>query len=251
MATYDALRDRALAQVSCLGQTEAQAVAQQALEEAMKFAAFHVRIPSLIASATATAPANPTLESSAIAITGGAGTFGVTAGVFQAPDRLYIKKDSTITDIGTPYEFLEYHHFQDLKSIPAALRVGIFNPAALDERPNFAWTITPTDKVWAFPVSQNNVLTLVYRKVPAAYVGGNTPEILPMFDYILVNGAVLALKEWLREPTQVITWWDMFEQQLMKDVQRYDLFLNSQRKRSHLKIHRSYKTKYRYGRYTA
>ena len=221
-----------------VGQTDLQTVAQAALEEAMKFVAFHVRVPSLIASATATAPASPELEANAIAI--GVGGFAVSS-TFQCPDRLYIKKDSSVADIGTPYEFLEYHHFQDLKSIPGATRRDIFNPAALDERPQYSYTITPSDKIWAYPIAEDNLLTLVYRKVPAAYSGAASPEILAMFDYILVNGAVIALKEFLREPTEITTLWGLFEQGLKADVERYDLFLNGQRKRSHLKIHRSYR----------
>ena len=241
MATYQALRDRALSQVSCTGQSEAQTVAEVALEEAMKFAAFHVRIPSLIASATATAPASPELEANAISLTGGAGTFQITSGVYQAPDRLYVKKDSSATGPGTPYRFYEYHHFLDLKSIPAGTRVGIMEPGTIDERDDYSYTINPSDKLWANPLTQGNVLTLYYRKSPAAYSAAVTPEILPLFDYILVNAAVLALKEWLREPAELTTLWALFEQGLMTDVHRYDLFLNAQRKRSHLQIHRSYR----------
>lgn len=238
MATYEELRDRALRQVSCLGQSEAQSVAQTALEEAMKFVAFHVRVPSLIASATATAPANPMLESSAITI--GLGGFNVAA-TYQCPDRLYIKKDSSTVDIGIPYDFLEYHIFQDLKAIPCGTRVGIFEPSTIDERPTYCYTITPDNKLWATPSAEGNVLTLFFRKSPAAYSALVVPEILPLFDYILVNGAVIALKEWLREPEQITTLWSLFEEGLATDVQRYISFLNSQRKRTQLKIHRSYR----------
>lgn len=239
MATYEALRDRALAQVGLTGQTEAQTVAQTALEEAMKFVAFYVRVPSLIASATATAPADAELESNAITL--GASGFNISA-AYQCPDRLYVKKDSAEVNIGTPYEFLEYHHFQDLKSVPMGARPGIFDLGNYDERPRYCYTITPSSKVWAQPLSEDNVLTLVYRVSPAAYSGAATPEILGLFDYILVNAAVIALKEFLREPAEITTLWSLFEAGLMKDVQRYDLFLNSQRKRSHFRIHRSYRT---------
>lgn len=243
MTTYSVLRDRALAQVDCVGQTEAQTIAQAALEEAMKFVAFHVRIPSLIASATATAPASPELETNAIAIEGGAGTFGVTSGVYQCPDRLYIKQSSSALSPGTPYEYYEYHHFLDLKTIPGGDRIGILEPGNIDERARFSWTITPTGKVWAQPLSASNVLTLYYRKSPAAYSTNVAPELLPLFDYILVNGAVVALKEFLREPADIVHYWELFEVHLRKDVDRYDLFLNSQRKRGSFRIHRSYRTR--------
>lgn len=238
MTTYSALRDRALSQVSCTGQTEAESLAATALEEAMKFVAFHVRIPSLIAEAAATAPANPMLEASAITL--GASGFNIAA-TYQAPDRLYVKNSSASTERGPAYEFLEFNHFLDLKNIPNSNRAGIFTPATYDERPYLVYTITPTDKIWATPLAAGNVLSFFYRKSPAAYSALVAPEILPMFDYILVNGAVVALKEWLREPDSITTWWTLFEQALTKDVQRYDLFLNGQRKRSHLQIHRSYR----------
>lgn len=241
MATYEALRDRALSQVGCLGQTEAQTVAQIALEEAMKFTAFHVRVPSLIASATATAPASPELEANAITL--GALGFNVSS-TYQCPDRLFVKNDSSVVGYGTPYNYLEYHHFIDLKSLPAGVRVGVMTPGTIDERPNFPWTITPTDKVWAEPLAEGNVLTLFYRKNPAAYSGASTPEILARYDYILVNGAVLALKEYLREPDAITTLWTLFENEatgIIKDCRQYDRDINGARKRSHLKIHRSYR----------
>jgi hypothetical protein len=241
MSTYSTLRDRALDQVGCTGQTEAQTIAQVALEEAMKFVAFHVRIPSLVASATATAPSDPQLEASAIALTGGAGTFGISTGVFQCPDTLWVKKDSSTVGYGTPYEFYEYNTFLALKAIPSGRRIGVLDNGFADERADFSWTITPTDKVWSEELVEDNVLTLFYRKSPAAYSGAATPEITPLFDYILVNAAVLALKEWLREPAELTTMWGLFEQGLMADVQRYDSFINGRRKRSHLRIHRSYR----------
>lgn len=246
MSTYTVLRDRALGQVNLGGGTEAQAIAQTALEEAMKYVAFHVRIPSLISKATATAPANATLEASAISLTGGAGTFGISANTYQTPDRLYIKAASSTEGYGVPYEYLEYHHFIDLKSIPSASRVGILDPSTSDERPDFAWTITPAGAVWAYPVKENNVLTLFYRIAPAAYSGAATPEIQPLYDYILVNGAVIALKEYLREPDKITNLWSLFDDEndgIIKDVRRYDLAINGARKRSHLKVHRSYRTR--------
>jgi len=241
MATYQELRDRALNQVGCLGQSEAQTVAQIAMEEAMKFVAFHIRVPSLIAKATATAPASPNLEANAISLEGGAGTFQIPPGVYQAPDRLFVKRTSTTEDYGTPHEYIEYHHFLDLKAIVTGPRVSLYAPALGDERPDFSWTITPDNKVWCSPISEGNVITLFYRKNPAAYSGAATPEILPRFDYILVNAAVLALKEWLREPEALTTLWTLFQNGISDDVKQYDSELQGQRRRSHLRIHRSYR----------
>jgi hypothetical protein len=91
------------------------------------------------------------------------------------------------------------------------------------------------------PLKEGNYLTLYYRITPAAYSGAATPEILPLFDHILCNGAELALKEWLREPDRVINMWQLFEANLMSDIQRYNEFNAGQRRRTHLKIHKSYR----------
>lgn len=240
--TYADLRDRALNQVGCLGQIEAQTVAQIALEEAMKYVAFHLPMPSLISSATATAPASPELEANAIALTGGGGTFGIGAGVYQAPQALYVKNDSSVVEYGTPYEYVPYHEFLALKAIPAGMRIGIMTPGTIDERPQYCWTVTPNNKVWVQPLAEDNVITLFYRKAPAAYSGSASPEIYPaQYDYILVNAAVAALKEWLREPETITTFWNMFDRVLADDMKKLDTEFHGMRKRTVLKIHRSYR----------
>lgn len=237
MATYEQLRDRALNRVGCLGQTEAQLVAQQALEEAMKFVAHRVRVPSLIAKATFTAAASPELEANAIPL--GVSGFNIAA-TYQAPDRLYVKKDSATENYGTPYDFLEYHYFIDLKSIPGGARTGILVPGMIDERPQFSYTQTPDSTIWIQPLTVGNVVTFFFRKAPAAYSGASTPEILGLFDYILVDGAELILKEWLREPDTLSTTSQILEA-LTPSIHEYDEKINGQRYRSGLKIHRSYR----------
>ena len=241
MSTYQTLRDRALSRVNCVGATEAQTIAQAALEECMRFVAFHVRIASLIAKATATAPASPQLEANAITLdTGG---FNVLS-TFQTPDRVYSKKDSSTTGYGTPYEFREYHHFLDLQSQPMAARQGIFYPAFYDERPQYCYTITPDSKIWLAPVVVNNVITLFYRKTPAAYANQGVPEIHTLFEHILTTGAELALKEWLREPDAIISMWQLFDSNLMTQIEENDRQINGGRKRRQLKIHKSYRINY-------
>lgn len=239
MATYETLRDRALSRVGQTGQTEAQLVAQAALEEAMRFVAFHVRILSLIGSATATAPANASDESSAITL--GSGGFNITS-TYQTPDRLYVKNNSSADNYGTPYEFREYPHFIDLQSISSSSRSNILTPTFDDERPNFCYTETPSGKIWAQPLDENNVLTLFYRKSPAAYSASGTPEIHTLFDHILVNGAEMVLKEWLREPESITSMWSLFES-LLPQIEEYDKQINSGRKRRQIKIHRSYRVR--------
>ena len=238
MSTYSALRDRALARVNCVGQSEAETLAAAALEEAMRFVSFHVRVPSLIASATATAPADPTLEANAITL--GALGFNISS-TFQVPDRLFVKKDSGTVGYGTPYEFREYHHFLDLQAIPSASRDNILYPAYNSEIPQFCYTITPDSKVWCNALTVDNVLTLFYKKTPAAYAANGVPEINILFDHILTTAAELVLKEWLREPDIIVSMWDLFSTHLLSSIEEYDRQLNSGRKRRQIKIHRSYR----------
>ena len=239
MATYNQLRDEVLRRCGALGEVEAQDVVQAALVACMRFVSFHVRIPSLIGSATATAPASPTLEANAIPLytTG----FTIPAGQFQVPDRLYVKKDSSTEGQGTPFDFREYHHFLDELNAPRSERVQIFAPGTLNELPRFPYTITPSNKLWALNIVEDNVLTLYYRKVPADYSPDSSPEITPLFDHILTSGAELALKEFLKEPAALTHLWQLFTDGLMPQIESYDSHINGSRKRRTFKIHRSYR----------
>lgn len=238
MTTYLELRDEALARVSCTGQTLAQGVAQNALKEAMKFVAFHVRVLSLISKATFTVVSTaPTLEANAIPI--GVSGFAASA-TFQCVDRLYIAKDAAAKTPGLPYDFYEYHNFLDLNNIPDNIRWGLNSTTGTELSPR-PYTLTPSNSIWTTNIATGNVATLFYRVSPAAYADGTTPEINPLFTSILVSAAEIALKEWLREPEQMTHLWALFEAALMPDIQRYDNFVTGGRKRSHVKIHRSYR----------
>lgn len=236
MATYQTLRDEALALVGGEGQLDLQSVAEKALYQCMKWVAFHVRVPSLTSSATATAPADAHLEDNAITL--GASGFNVSS-TFQCVDRLYVKNDSTTEGKGIPYDYYEYHHFLDLINIPGGYRE--YADSTWDEAAEFRFTITPSNKLWAQPLSEGNVLTLFFRIEPAAYNGSGTPEILPLFNHILVEGAVLVLKEWLREPAEIMTMWNLFENGLKAQREEYDRQINGTRKRTSLRMHRSYR----------
>lgn len=236
MATYQALRDEALSLVGGEGQEDLQDVAEKALYQCMKWVAFHVRILNLIGSATATAPADAHLEDNAITL--GVGGFNVTS-TFQCVDRLYVKHDSSTEGKGVPYDYLEYHHFLDLLNVPGGYRE--LADVTWDEAPEFRFTVTPSGKLWAQPLIEGNVLTLFFKKEPAAYADNGTPEILPLFNHILVEGAVLVLKEWLREPAEIMTMWNLFDNGLKSQREEYDRQINGARKRTSLRMHRSYR----------
>lgn len=237
MTTYATLRDSALKQCGAYGESEMSELAEIALAECMKFVSFHIRVPALVGSATATAPASPELESNALSI---ASDFSIAD--FRTPDRLFVKKNSSAVELGTPYEFLEYDTTLDLLYSPSS-RYGIVRDLDEygDDIPDRWYTITPSNKIWARPLSQGNVLTFFYRKEPAAFSGAGTPEINPQFDWILTKGAVLAIKEAQREPDRIMSMWDLFTNGLEADLDRYDSFLNGRRKRDEIRIHKSHR----------
>ena len=212
-------------------------LAEIALAECVKFVSFHIRVAALVGSATATAPASPELESNALSITT---DFSISD--FRTPDRLFVKQNSSSVEKGAPYEFLEYDTALDLLYSPSS-RFGITRDSDSygDDIPERWYTITPSNKIWARPLSEGNVLTFFYRKEPAAFVAGNTPEINPQFDWILTKGAVLAIKEAQREPDRIMSMWDLFSAGLGDDLDRYDSFLNGRRKRDEIRIHKSHR----------
>lgn len=240
MATYSTLVTRALNQLRLASNLDAQEVAEVAIAEAMKFVAFHVRIPSLLPSVGALAPAPGIDDVISMTLTG---TFGLSAGVYQAPDRLWVAQaQSDVTDLnkGTAYTFVPYDTYLDLTSISSNYREDL-SATRYDELPSsYVWTIKDDSTIFAKPLAEDNYVTLRYHKVPTAYASNGTPEILPMFDFILVNATVLALKEWLREPDQMLTLWDLY-QSLMPSIDEYKRHITATRKRGNLRIHRAYR----------
>lgn len=241
MATYQQLRDDVLSKTGYTGQLEATTVVEKALAEAMKFVAFNVKIASLIKKATATAPASPELESNAIAI--GSGGFNISD--FQQIDKLFVKSASATSGYGLPYDPKEYWDILELQAIPSPYNGTrlLDTERSFDDTPKRWYTQTPDDKIWCKPVKQGDILTLFYRTEPAAYNNSNTPEISSRFNYILVKAGELALKEFLREPDQISTMWDLFEAVLQKDIAKYNDALAGGRVRDSFKIHRSYRAR--------
>lgn len=198
--TYSQLRDLALKMCDASGSSEAESVAEAALEETMSYLATKLELPALIKRANATWGSSTT----SIAISTG----GFNATDFQSPNRLFIAQtvDSYTEETpGIPYDFVEYMNWLDLMSIPNGINdPRIFESGAVDARPARAWTINLDEEVVVCPIAENNYLTLFYNTEPAAYTDNGYPEIPAQYSYILVNGAVLILKEYIREPEQII-----------------------------------------------
>lgn len=230
--SYSQLRDKVLTLCDQTGSTDATAVVQVALEETLKYIASQVELPGLLSSATATWGAATT-------------SLGIVADFvvsdYASPDRLYVKKDAATAGYGVPYDYVEWLHWNDLKAIPAGdIRSDLWDVNVLDERPNKAWTINFDDEILIEPYATDNVLTLVYFKEPAAYTDGGFPEIPPKWDYILVNGATLILKEWLREGDIIIDAHSILKA-LDPQIALMDMEMNSKRQRGNLKISHRYR----------
>lgn len=206
MSTYGTLKSTVLALLDLTGSTDAGTVVETALVESLKYVASRATLPGLIGKATATWGAATT----SIPIgTSGSPKFNVTLTNFGSPNRLYVARESTATLPGLPYDFVEYLEFQDLKSVPSGeVRDSMYNPASTDERPRRVWTIdnitnSADPAVIAYPVTENNFLTLIYNKPPAAFVSGNSPEIEADWERLLIDGAFLITDQWLKEPERV------------------------------------------------
>lgn len=223
MATYGTLKDRVLRLTEQIGVVDAGEVAKIALEEVVKYVSTKVVLPQLIGSATYTWQSSDTSASIAA-------DFGVSD--YETPVRLYVDD--------VPYEYREFLVYKDLKSVPLGYRDGISSEDIYDERPQKCWTVNFSNEIELDPVSTGAVLQLYYAKPPASYSDAGTPELPARFDHILVTGAVLVLKEYLREPEQIIDYYTLFSA-LDNQIRELDIALNSLRKRNVIKIHPRYR----------
>ena len=216
---------------------DAGAVVEKALENVMRYVARKVELPGLIASAsfTAISATDPIPLFTALG-------FNITQANYDSPNRLYIRNTSTATQPGQPYDYLEFMHWLELKSVPSgAPREDSLSWGSLDERPTRAYTIDLTNGMNAYPIAIGNVLTFYYNKPVTAYADAGFPELpAPSFDTLLVNGAMMVLQAWTKEPDSLVDYYSVFRA-LDPEIGDLDSFLNSRRKRSSFKIHNSYR----------
>ncbi|RMH38000.1 MAG: hypothetical protein D6694_12785 [Gammaproteobacteria bacterium] len=225
MATYQTLRDRALALTGNTGVTDITTVAEYGLEEAMKYVASRVYLFDLIKSATYTWQSSDTSVSIE-------GSSGFNASDYSTPVRLYVN------DI--PYDMLEYFTYKDLKKIPGTERLYVTEIDSVDARPSKAFAINPSKEIELDPVSAGDVLTLYYKKQPAPYGDGTgTPEIPSEYDHILVNGAILYIQAFIEMQEvgqQGVVNIRTLLSALDPDIRELDIELNHKRARTHAKI---------------
>lgn len=225
MATYSTLRGRVLSLTDQTGVTTTQTVAEIGLEEAMKYVATKVELPSLHKSATYTWGASDTYaELSA--------DFGVSD--FETPDVLYVNN--------IPYDFREYEEWLQLKESPTIDRRNLSTAATVDERPDRVWTMDSSDNIYVNPVSTDNTLLLRYLAAPAAYGDGTgTPELPSFFDGILVAGAQRVVQQYITDPEAPISFYQLFKA-LDPQIMELDLHLKSKRQHRKIRLARSYRT---------
>lgn len=240
MTTYLELKNRVLKFCDAVGSTDADDIVELALEEAMRFIAQRITVPPLIAEATHTVTSTDLSNSSVALHASSPDGFAITQSLMSSPNRLFIKKDSSTAGKGQPYTYQDYLAWLDLKSVPSYSYPAIFTDSYTDERPARSYTIDLSRSLIAEPMSEGNVMTLFYNKPPAVYSDAGTPELEPMYEHVLVNGAVLILKEWIREPDVPLDP-NTILQPLISQIREIDIHRRSNRQRESLKPSNRYR----------
>lgn len=229
MSTYEQLRDKALRLTDQVGATDATRVAEVALEEALNYVSTKVVLDGLRGRATYT------WLSTDVTVPVGGGGFAITD--LSTPLHLYV---GAAQDDGTRYDYRRWNTWLTLKFSPSQERLGLFEPTTYNELPDRCFTIDPDNNIHIYPEpSEDQILTLYYEKDPAGYGDGTgTPEITGKYQSILTMGAVLWIKDWLREPDQSINPYLLFEQ-LDPQIRELEIHLRSNGQRPKVKLNRS------------
>lgn len=239
MATYNTLKTEVLVNCDHVGSTDAGTVVEYALRTCVRYISSRTELPKLRTSKTYTV-IDADITAGSISITGAS---KLNATDYSTPNRLFIRRNSAATAPGQVYDYSEHMHYLEQKAFSIrGERTSLYDVGNEDLRPAYAYTIDADDNLIIDPIAVDNVITFYYMKEPAAYGSGTTPEIPSEFQYILVNGATLILKEWIREPDQIIDPHTVLAS-LNPQIEQLDLFLHGRRKRSMIKLHPSYWTK--------
>lgn len=225
MSTYTELRDKVLTLTDQVGVTDSSNVAKVGLEEAMKYVASKVYIQALHPTATYTWQDGDT-EISILA------DFGVSD--FETPVGLFVDE--------IPYDYREYFQWLSLRNSPGGQRYYLTDPGTSDERPGRVWTINESDSVEIYPDPRvDDEILLIYRTIPAPFGDGSgSPEIPSLFEGILMSGAELVVKQYVRDPETVLDFYSLFKV-LDPHIQELDFHLNSKRNKFQIKLSRSYR----------
>lgn len=233
MATFEQLRNDALKLTDQVGASDAEQVAEVALSECMNYVASKVQLDDLISRVVYTITAADVANEY---VPLGVGGFGVTD--LETPLQMHIAMEA---DEGPQYLYRRWLPWLSMKSLPDDPRTHVFSRNNTDERPRYSFSIDPSDNVhiFSFP-SEDRVATLYYETTPTGYGDGTTtPPIPGRYQSILTHGAVLVLKEWLREPLDNVFYpWELFSK-LEDHIRELEIHLRSNGQRAKIKIHRS------------
>lgn len=234
--TYSDLKTDVLTFCDQVGSTDAIAVVERGLHYAMRYVARKCELVGLIQESTYTWQGSDT----SVLLFDPAG-FNITQSQYGSPNNLFVRQNTDNEAPGIPFQFIQYTQWLNLKSVATnEFRDSLFDPCTSDERPSRTFTLTPDNKMLVHPIGEDNVLTFLWNKRPAAYNDNNSPEIPPDFDYIISNGASLILKEWIREPDAIVDPMKILAA-LDPQIDEMKTALNSNRRRDVVKMHGSYR----------
>lgn len=206
MATYAELKEKVLILCEHKGSTTLGAVAEIALEEAMKYVASQVELDGLYSEATYTWGASDT------GIPENVGGFGITD--MMNPLKLFVKS-ATGTEYGWPHEFRRWENYKVLFSSPVPGRPYILEDTrqTTGELPERAFTKNPTNDTYIlYPnPSEGMVVTLDYQRAPLPYSDGATPELNVLDQSLLIFGATTFCKEYINAPQEIINPYNLFQ----------------------------------------
>jgi hypothetical protein len=226
MSTYAQLKENALIIANQEGDSTAGKIAEIALVEALKYTRSHVLLDGLIGEAEYTWLAAD--EDIALGVDG----FEITESPVE-PIELYV---GAAGESGTVYVYRRYLDWRRLNALPGKSRGSMFEESIRDERPARCFSINADGDVVLVPKpSTGQVVTLYYHKEPAGYSAASSPEIPSKWEFILISGAVLWLKEYEKDPDMIIDPVELFGK-LDPQISRMDRALRGPRSRQRMKM---------------
>lgn len=230
--TYLQLKTDALVLTDHEGSADVGSVAEIALLEALKFVAQNVRLDSLVGEASYTLDATD-ITNQYIPLN----TDGFEVADITEPLELWVGQ--TATSDGERYEYKRYLDWRRLKNTQSG-RSPLFGSYTNPSMASRTFTLNTSDNILIYPFpTEGKICTLFYQKEIAAYSDAGYPELNDPWDSILINGAVLYIKEFLKETMEPLNPYLLF-QQLIPQIEELKISLDSPRTSPRLRIHSSY-----------
>jgi hypothetical protein len=203
-------------------------VAEIGIQETLKYISSKVVLPELVRDAEVTYAAAS--HNSGIAI--GAGGFEVAD--FDTPLRLYVDN--------VAYDLRDYLVWKDLKTERNGFPgTRIYEHEREDRRPDRVWTLRYSDNLILFDPfpTEGTTIELVYIKPVDAYADANVVFLPNRFEGLVMNGALVYCKEYIREPEQIINPYQLLST-LDPQIQELKIHRDSTRPRFKMRIGKGY-----------